>query len=141
MNADSTRSSLLQAMLDGTLDPAGEQAALDLLASDAAARAEFARLAQLHAWLTSDEGTRAALTAPVPVTSRRRIIPHPAWWLAAAVAAAVIFFTASRLWPMPGSPTPLAKREPVRPVIQMACFSCHQNMDALLPPAPAAPLQ
>jgi hypothetical protein len=139
MNAPSTHSSLLQAMLDGTLDPAGEQSALDLLASDAGARAEFARLAQMHAWLSTDEGTRAILAAPVP--ARRRIISHPAWWLAAAVAAAVIFFTASKLWPMPGAPVPLAYREPPRPVIQTACFNCHANLDALLPVAPANPLQ
>jgi hypothetical protein len=126
-------------MLDGTLDPAGEQAALDLLASDAAARAEFARLAQMHAWLTTDDGTRAVLSAPVP--SRRRVFPHPAWWLAAAVAAAVIFLTASRLWPMPGAPDALASREPLRPVIQVACSNCHRNVGGLFPMVPDQPLQ
>ncbi|HEX2746535.1 MAG TPA: hypothetical protein VHM91_00940 [Verrucomicrobiales bacterium] len=133
MNANSTHSFLLQSMLDGTLDPAGEQSVLDLLASDAAARAEFARLVQLHAWLTQDESTRAVLAEPVPV--RRKIIPHPAWWLAAAVAAAVIFFTASRLWPMPGAPVPLAFKETVRPVIQTQCVACHRSVDTMTPPA------
>ncbi|HWB01469.1 MAG TPA: hypothetical protein VG796_00505 [Verrucomicrobiales bacterium] len=136
MNAETVHSSLFQSMLDGTLDPGEEQAVLDLLASDAAARMEFAKLAQLHAWLSADEKTRALLTAPAP--ERRRVVPHPAWWLAAAVAAAVIFFAASRLWPMPGGPVPItSKKEPVRPVIalQAACFNCHGDMDgaALLP--------
>jgi hypothetical protein len=138
MNAQSNHSTLLQAMLDGTLDAAGEQAALDLLASDAEARAEFARLAQMHAWLSADEGTRAVLTAPALV--RRKVIPHPVWWLAAAVAAAVIFFTASRLWPMPGEATPLAYKGPPKPMIQTACFECHRNLEAFLPAMKPDPL-
>lgn len=131
MNAASTHTPMFHAMLDGTLDPAGEQAVLDLLASDAAARVEFARLAQLHAWLSSGDALR--LAAPLPTASARRLrFPRRAWWLAAAVAAALIILTASRLWPAPESAGAITFRERIEPILTAACIRCHERLDRLV---------
>ncbi len=148
MNAESSHSFLLQGMLDGTLDPAGEQAVLDLLSSSQTAREEFARLTQMHAWLLADPASREALSNAA--SARRRVIPLPCWWLAAAVAAAVILLAASRLWPTtgldrePGTPPSLVAWRPeppayTRPVLQMACTNCHRNIEAFIPVTQAPP--
>lgn len=122
---------LLNALLDGTLDAAGESAALALLQRDAGARAEFARLAQLHTWLAADPVTQKSL-AGLPGAAPRRILRFPrAWWVAAAVAAAVIALLATKL-------RPSAALEPVLPkpgmdaLLAAQCSSCHESPAALV---------
>lgn len=128
MNATTDPVPILHALLDGTLDANGEQAALDLLARDPAARAEFARLAQLQVWLSAPAA--AAPAPPKPVVPRVFRPGSRKWWLAAAVAAALILFAASRLWPVPESAASIAFRQHVQPLLT-ACAKCHDCLDSL----------
>ncbi len=129
MKADSNPTPALHAMLDGSLDPDGEQAVLDLLARDPEARREFARLSQIHLWLATDDSLHRVMTAP-PVSRFR--ITRPAWWLAAAIAAALFVLAATRLWPAPGGSDSLAFRQRIEPLFTAACAHCHERLDALL---------
>ena len=128
MKVDPQLSAQLDSLLEGTLDPNGEAAVLRVLACNPAARQEFARLVQLHAWLATDDGTRAVLKAN-GACPRRCIIPRRAWWLAAAVAAAIIVFAASRLLPASGLHAPLAGMDTLRPMLHAACSGCHGSPD------------
>lgn len=127
-----TRRQLFQAMIEGTLDGEGERRVRDLLAADPAARVEFMELAQLHAWLHTDDGLRESLrridaepdnVVPIPggspVSSEpavrmravtdaggRRTIRWVAAGLAAAAAAAALVIADARVSRDPASTAP-----------------------------------
>jgi hypothetical protein len=122
---------LLNAFLDGTLDDAGQARVLDWLAADAAARREFARMAQLHSWLAEDGAVRTSLAA-LPLPGPRRVVAFRAWWVAAAVAAAIIVLLATRLWPSGEVPAGEIAWQKQEPLLAMACQSCHGDPAALL---------
>lgn len=134
MNTESPLHPRLHALLDGTLDAATEQEVFESLARDREAQEEFARMAQLHLWLSGDEQIQKELRADGTAGNviRRHGMRHRGWWLAAAVAAAILILTMGKLWPLPGEQPEGAYAATIQPVWMRACANCHGNHDLFL---------